>query len=70
MGERTCIAICRQERSGEDFIRYDTRRGEKRQLVLKVRFVKSWIEFSSFEWNRVTVKSCSDLVTFIVGGNC
>lgn len=29
MRERTCIAICRQERSGEDLIRYDTRRGKK-----------------------------------------
>lgn len=29
MGERTCIVICRQERSGEDFIRYDTGGGIK-----------------------------------------
>lgn len=30
MRERTCIAVCRQERSGEDLIRYDMRRGKKK----------------------------------------
>lgn len=71
MREGPRSAVCRREMSSEELIRCDPRRVKKDSSFWNQRFWSNpGLNFSESEWNRVTVKSCSDLITFIVGDNC
>lgn len=64
------MAGCRQEVSSEG-LTSDDRAGLIGQPVLYSEgSVTPRVGLSPFEWNRVTVKSGSDLITLTVGGNC